>query len=154
MSLAGALQLGPINLPVRYLVFIVAAAVGYLVMRLALRKNGNLRRSSGNRFLNALVLFVVVWKLEPVGAALATGIAGGRVALQAVLLQLFVPGGRLAAAAGAAVAVIYLVVSILRTDGRPGALWRPFQSDRARNRARSRARTSAPLTPTSSTPGC
>lgn len=114
MSLEDTLHLGPINLPVRYLVFIASAAAGLLVMSLVLLRRGELRRSSANRVLNAIVVFVVVWKLEPLVAALVAGVIRGPIDLSTVFLQLFVPGGRLAAALGAGAALVYLLVAILR----------------------------------------
>ena len=119
MTLQDTLRVGPINLPVRYLVLIGAVVVGYAVMSILLARRPALRRAAANRVINAFLTFVTIWKLEPPFALLATGIFNGRLDWSAVGLQLFVPGGTLASLLGLAGAALYLVLSILRGATRP-----------------------------------
>ncbi len=114
MTLQDTLRIGPLNLPVRYLVLIGALLVGYAVMSILLASRPHLRKPAANRLVNAFLTFVVIWKLEPPIALLATGIFSGRVDWSAVGLQLFVPGGTLATLLGLAGGGLYLVSSILR----------------------------------------
>lgn len=119
MSLQDTLRLGPLNLPVRYLVLIGSVVVGYAIMSVVLASRPSLRKPATNRVVNAFLTFVVIWKLEPPLVLFATGVFSGGLDWSAVGLQLFVPGGSLASLLGLLGAALYLGSSILRAATRP-----------------------------------
>jgi len=118
VSIEDTLRAGPINLPVRYLLFMVAAAVGYATMSLLLRRRGELRRLTANRFVNAIFTFVLVWKLEPLAAGLFAALSSGR--WEGVWLRIFIPGGLRGSIAGTFAALLYIVASVTAVGRKAG----------------------------------
>jgi len=133
LTLQDVLHLGPFNLPVRYVVFVLSIAVGYGVMSAVLLRRPELRRRTGNRLITALLLFILVWKLEPLAASLLVGIFGGRLDWSSIFLQIFVPGGNLAAFLGGIAATAYLGAGLFvsKIENRPDAPLGPEGADQS-----------------------
>jgi thiol-disulfide isomerase/thioredoxin len=107
MTFADAIRIGPVAVPIRYLVLIASAVLGAGVVWFLFRRRRRVRRTTMDLVSNAALLFFAAWKLSPVftqGAAL----------LREPLLLLYAPGGTLGTILGIAAVAAYGVFLWLR----------------------------------------
>jgi thiol-disulfide isomerase/thioredoxin len=110
MDLSGSLSLGPFTVPLRLLAVAAVLAAAIVVARIPLARHRRLRSLVTDRLANAIVIFVVVWKLAPAALNPAELF---RDPLPLLMGSPGLPGVIAGALAGAA----YLAISILRHQG-------------------------------------
>ncbi len=109
MSRSDVFRLGPLTIPLPWLVFLVFAAAGYLAAMVVYRRNRDARRRIADIGFNSLLFYFLAWKLSPL--LLAPGLI-----VSSPLSLLYLPGGTPGIIAGSAAALIAAVIGLWRTQ--------------------------------------
>lgn len=103
MPFADAVRIGPLALPIRYLVIIGSALIGIAVVWLLFRRRRRVRRTTLDILSTGVLVFFAVWKLSPL-------LSQGAAALREPLLLLYAPGGPVGTVLGLVAVAGYGVV--------------------------------------------
>ena len=105
--IGNSLQLGRFAVPIWLLASLAGLGGAYITSRLLYRRSNETYRSVFDLLSNTFFIFLIVWKLSPLIFQFS------QIVRQPVSL-LYLPGGAPGAAAGAAAALIYFTIKLLR----------------------------------------
>ena len=97
-------------MPVTWLVIIGALAAGYITFSLIAKKKRESRKVVSALLVNALLIFLVAWKISPL-------FFHARTVIQSPLTLFYMPGGVWGSIIGGAAAVVYFVFSVPQERG-------------------------------------
>lgn len=115
----GTLSLGPLSLPYTWLFLGISILAGYGVLTLLMRKDKTTRKILGSLLVNALLIFVGIWKISPL-------FFQWKAVTASPMLLLYLPGGLPGSLLGIAGAVVYLAVSLRKGDINFKNIYKPF----------------------------
>lgn len=114
----GSLTLGPLALPVRYLVAFVAVALAFAFVAWTMRGRPATRRRALDLAVNAGIVFLLGWKLSPL-------VLTPSAVFQDPITLLYAPGGPWGALLGAGLASLMVVLLLRRQGGSLAVLGLP-----------------------------
>lgn len=104
MYRGGTLRIGPLTLPFTWLFIAMSLLIGYGIILVLLRGDRDSRKTISSLLVNALLIFIGLWKIAPL-------VFQFQAVRQSILLLLYLPGGVPGSIIGLTGAAVYFFLS-------------------------------------------